>query len=216
MPTLKYALEPGGDKRLVIDWKPFWKDVSVTLDGKPVGVVPDQKALSAGREFSLPDASVLKVQLVRNFFGARFQVLWNGIPLPGSASDPAAMVKTAAGIVYFIAGLNLVLGLLVLLFNIDFLAQIGIGWFNIVWGFIFLVLAYFVGRRSVVALIIAIVLFALDGLAGFFLAILNGNNPGAGGLIFRVVLLVPMFQGIAAIRTTQKGPKPAGPQPIGQ
>jgi hypothetical protein len=35
----------------------------------------------------------------------------NGQPIPGSASDPQTKVKNAYGMVYFVAGLNLVLGL---------------------------------------------------------------------------------------------------------
>jgi hypothetical protein len=103
--------------------------------------------------------------------------------------------------VYFVAGLNLVLGFVSLLFNVEFLQQIGIGFGSIIFGLVFLVLGFFVQRKSAVALILTIVVFALDGILGVFLAASQGYNPGIGGIIARIFLLIPMVQGVGAIKT---------------
>lgn len=200
MPKQSFALEPGGEKRLEVSWKGIWKDVTVTFDGAPVGVIPDQKALSAGQEFRLPDGSMVKVQLVRKFTAAELQVLRNGQPLPGSASDPGTRLKNAYIMVYFIAGLNLALGLASLLFNVEFLQELGLGVGSIIFGLVFLALGYFVQRRSSVALILAIVIFALDGILGLILAVSQGYNPGISGILVRIIFLIPMIQGVAAIK----------------
>jgi hypothetical protein len=200
MPKQSFALEIGGEKRLEISWKGVYKDITVSLDGNSVGVIPDQKALSAGQEFRLIDGSIIKVQLVKKFTSTELQVLRNGQPVPGSASDPQSQLKTAYGMVYFVAGLNLVLGLVSFLFNVEFLQQIGIGFGSIIFGLVFLVLGFFVQRKSTVALILAIVIFAFDGILGIFLAASQGYNPGAGGIIARIFLIIPMFQGIGAIK----------------
>jgi hypothetical protein len=118
MPKQRFALEEGGEKRLEVSWKGLYKDVTVSLDGNPIGVVPNKKALSAGQAFSLPDGSTIKIQLVRKLMSTELQVLRNGEPLPGSSSDPQTRFKTAYGMVYFVAGLNLVLGLVSFLFNV--------------------------------------------------------------------------------------------------
>ncbi len=204
MPKQSYALEAGGEKRLEISWKPFWKDITVTLDGNSIGTIPNQKALTSGQEFRLPDGTALKVQLVSRVTSTELQVLRNGQPPPGSASDPQIRLKYAYWVVYFVAGLNLVLGLISFLFNVEFLQQIGIGFGSILFGLVFLVLGFFTQRKSMVALILAIVIFALDGLAGLFLSAAQGGIPGIGGLFARILLLIPMIQGIGAIKALKQ------------
>jgi hypothetical protein len=200
MPKLFFALEEGGDKRLELSWKGLYKDVTVSLDGNSVGVIPDQKALSAGQEFRLFDGSTIKVQLVSKLMSTELQILRNGQPLPGSASDPQTKLKGAYLMVYFVAGLNLVLGLVSFLFNVEFLQRIGLGLGSIIFGLVFLVLGFFVQQKSTVALILAIVIFALDGVLGVVLAAFQGYNPGSGGLIARIFLIIPMVQGVGAIK----------------
>ena len=205
MPKQSFALEAGGLKRLEVSWKAFYKDITVSLDGNPVGTIPNQKALSAGQEFPLPDGSMIKVQLVSKLMSTELQVLRNGQPLPGSSSDPRTRFKNAYLMVYFVAGLNLVLGFVSVLGDVEFLQQLGIGFGSIIFGVVFLVLGFFVQRKSSVALILAIVIFALDGILGFVLAASQGYNPGVGGIFARLILLIPMFQGIGAIKALKAG-----------
>ncbi|NTV00878.1 MAG: hypothetical protein HGA55_07145, partial [Methanoregulaceae archaeon] len=155
---------------------------------------------SAGQEFRLVDGSTIKVQLVNKFMSPELQVMRNGLPLPGSSSDPQTRLKNAYLMVYFVAGLNLVLGFISSLFNVEFLQAMGIGFVSIIYGLVFLVLGFFVQRRSAVALILAIVIFALDGILGFFLSIAAGYSPGIGGMVARIILLIPMVQGVGAIK----------------
>jgi len=49
-----------------------------------------------------------------------------------------------------------------------------------------------------------IVLFVLDGVLGVWLAITEGIMPGVGGLLVRAILVIPMAQGIGAIRTMRR------------
>ena len=204
MPKQKYALEERGEKRLEISWKALWKDTTIKLDGNPVGVIPNQKELTAGKTFKLPDGSKLSIQLVRKFSAAELQLLRNGQPLPGSATDPVFKHKLAYGVVYFIAGLNLVLGLVATLFQVEFLYTMGIGLPSILFGLVFLALGFFVMRLSTLALILASIIFALDGILGIVLTVAAGYSPGIVGIIARIFLLIPMVQGIGAIREIQK------------
>lgn len=59
MPKQAYALEALGEKRLEISWKGMYKDVTVSLDGNSIGIIPNQKALSAGQEFRSIDGSTI-------------------------------------------------------------------------------------------------------------------------------------------------------------
>ena len=209
MPTQRYALESGGDKRLEVSWKGMWKNFTITLGGNVVGTIAGQKELKAGQDFELPDGSVLHVQLVQKFSSTELQTLRDGEPLPGSASDPEQQLKAAYGIIFFVAGLNIVLGAIAALFEVEFLYAIGIGWSSIIFGAIFLVLGFFVKRESVAALILAIAIFALDGIVGFFLAVGQGAMP-TGGIVARIILLIPMVQGVGAIRTIKQQRSQAG------
>lgn len=200
MPKQSYALEPGGEKRLEMSWKRGWKEISISLDGKQIGVIPDQKALMSGREMSLPDGSTLKVQLVSKPWDAELQLLRNGQPLPGSGSDPATKFKTAYGMVYFVAGLNLLLGILAVLFDIEFLQGIGISLGSIIFGVIFLVLGFFTQRKSTIALILAVVIFAIDGITGFVMSASQGSSLSASGLVARIFFIIPMIRGVKAIK----------------
>jgi hypothetical protein len=200
MPKQSYALEPNGPKRLQISWGTFWKNITVTLDGSLIGTIPDQKALRQGRQFTLPDGSTLSVQFSQNLAGAELRVLRNGQPLPGSASDPESRLKVAAGVIFFVTGLNILLGLIAVFFQVDFLLQLGLGWFSVIFGLVFLFLGIFTQRRSQVALIIAIVLFGLDGLLGIVGAVMAGYAPSIPGLFMRILLLIPMIQGVSAIK----------------
>jgi hypothetical protein len=204
MAKIMYALEPGGEKRLQVSWKGLYKETSVYLDDQLVGTIQGQKALAAGQDFTLIDGSLLHVQLVSKVFNTELQVLRNGQPLPGSASDPQARLKAAYAITYFIAGLNLVLGIIATLFQVEILLELGIGFYSILFGLVFLVLAIFVQRRSLAALIIAIVIFIIDGVLGFVFSIMAGATPSTTGLLGRVILLIPMFMGIGAIKALKK------------
>jgi len=208
MPKQAYAFEPGGEKRLEISWKAMWKETTVTLDGTVLGVIPDVKALRTGQEFRLVDGSILKVQLVQGAFNTELRVLRSGKPLPGTASDPAARLKGAYGVLFFIAGANIILGLAAAVFQIEFLLQIGLGISSIIFGLIFLVLGFFTRRKSSLALILAIILFALDAILGVVFSVSQGYTPNTGGILVRIALLIPMIQGVGAIKALKQKPSP--------
>ncbi len=207
MPKQSYALEPNGPKRLEISWGAFWKNFTVTLDGNTIGTLPDQKAVRQGGQFTLPDGSALSVQLLQSLAGAELRVLRNGQPLPGSVSDPETRVRTAALVAYVVAGFNFLVGLVAVLFQVDFLLALGMGWFSVIAGVVFLFLGIFIGRKSLVALIIAIVLLILDAGLGLVGAAMSGYSPSISGLLVRVILLVPLFQGVGAIRELNRAGK---------
>jgi hypothetical protein len=203
MPKQKFALERGGDKALVISWGAFWKNIEIRLNDNLIGTIPDQKELSAGRVFQLPDGSTLKVQLAKSLFSAGLRVLRNDKPLPGSSSDPAARLIGSSLIIYTIAGLNIVLGFIAELFQVEFLQALGIGVISIGIGLIFLVLGFFTQRRSLIALILALILYGADSL----LVLFGGFNFG---IFVRIVFLIGMAQGVGAIRELKREAPPIG------
>ena len=221
MPKRKYALERGGDKSLEISWEGRWKNTEVRLNGNFIGAIPNQKELKTGRLFQLLDGTSLRVQLVNN----ELRVLRNDKPLAGSSSDPAAKLAQSFGIIYFIAGLNIVLGFIALIFQVEFLQTLGFGIISVAIGFIFLVLGFFTQRRSLIALMIALIIYCLDTVLVLYsvLVISSGFNTGdlaliggilmsiaplIGWIIIRIGFLIGMGQGVGAINELKKETPP--------
>jgi hypothetical protein len=204
MPAESFALEEGGPERLEIAWQGNWKDVTIRLDGEVLGTIPGRRELSDGQSYRLPDGSTLDVQLVRQLSSAELRVSRNGDPLPGSASDPAIRLRSAYGVVFFLSLLNIVLGLLGTLHWIDLSASAHTGLYSIVFGAFYLLLGVLAMRMSAAALIIAMVVFAIDGILGAVL--LGASNPlwSTGGLAVRALLIVPMVRGVQAIRALRR------------
>jgi len=164
MGKLKYALERGGNKSLEISWKGRFKNTEVRLKGNLIGAIPNKKELMTGKIFQLPDKTSLKVQLVKS----ELRVLQNDKPVPGSVSDPITRLGLSFGVIYFIAGLNIVLGFTALIFQVEFLQTLGFGIISVAIGFIFLALGFFTQRHSRMALTAALISYGLDCALGLF------------------------------------------------
>jgi hypothetical protein len=204
VPKQTFSLERGGSARLEVSWKAFWKEFTVRLDGKTIGVVASQKELSEGRGFTLPDGSKLAVQLRKSALGAELRMTRDGQPLPGSSSDPETQLKGAYAILLFVAGLNLVLGLIALSTRSAFLEQMGIGLYSVLFGGVFLILAALVKRGSLAALIVAIVTFIVDSLLATLLPAAQGYSTNTLLLVTRLFLLFPLIQAVGPMRTLKR------------
>lgn len=213
MPIVRFALERGGQKSLEVSFTGrSWKNTEVRLNGDLVGSFPDKKAVTAGQEFPLPDGSVLNVQLVHRLL----RLLRNGAPVPGSAYDPVTMLSTSCGMIYALAGLNIVLGLIAWVLKVDYLRSLSYGAVSIAVGLILLVLGLLAQRRSLVALIVAMgvacLYMAFVLLSGFMAVVgppLQYMSFPIGLLAGGLVLLLPIWRGVSAINQLKKeSPRP--------
>jgi hypothetical protein len=187
-------------------WGLRWRDTRIKVDGAEIGTVPTQAELKQGRTFQLPDGSQLTVKLGRQYLSPALQLTRDGRPLPGSGSDPASRLSLAYGIIFFVGAINIILGIAAVAADIDVLKRLGLGYATMVLGLIYLVLGYFVRRRSTVALVIAIALFAVD-------TVLAAALGAIGAVVARVFFLIVMFGGFSAIRELkQANPPPSSPE----
>ncbi|MDO8915811.1 MAG: hypothetical protein Q7W16_07005 [Coriobacteriia bacterium] len=221
MGTARYALERGAEKSLEISFDgPIWKNTQIRLDGELVGSFPDKKAFAAGAAFPLPDGSVLHAQ-----FAHRMPVLLrDGVPVPGSATDPVQTLRTACGILYAIAGSNVALGLIAWGFEWEYLRTMSYGPVSIAVGLVLFVLGLLAQRRSVVALIAAIGVASLHMafvvLCGFVAGVmvtedtfllrwaalmLEYMSVPLGFLGGGIFALIPLGRAVGAIRQLKKG-----------
>jgi hypothetical protein len=201
MPKRVFQTDTG---ELVIAWRGIWKDVTVTHAGTLLGQFANQADIKAGREFVMADGARLLVRLTTNLGGAQLEVLRNGAPVAGSDSDPAVQLKLAAGVTYFIGGLTSVLSIVAMLGNVGLLVQLGMGPITLGVGVLFLGLGFAVGKRSRIALGVAIALFILDAALSLAAFTKTGGTPPVGMIVMRVVLLIPMFRGFGAIAALER------------
>ncbi|MBL1176653.1 hypothetical protein [Pantanalinema sp. GBBB05] len=207
MPKRKFSLQEKGPKRLELSWGFSWKNMVIRLDGAEIGKIANQKDLKAGQEFALKDGSKLSVRLIQiQGLFPDLEVLLNGKPVPNSATDPKRQLANAYGSIYFIAGGNLLIGIIGI-------ALIATGsqneFFNIttvlvflLFGALYLLLGFLVWKRFSSALWVAIALFVLDTVLSLADAVGSSNSRfPVGAIIFRTILLLLMIQGFGAIRS---------------
>lgn len=63
----------------------------------------------------------------------------------------------------------------------------------------FAILGYFVSKRSLAALALAISLFIIATILTVISAVMLNLTPSIGGIVVRIFLFIPMFQAISAM-----------------
>lgn len=189
MPTLQYSTESHGPKRLAVTFNGFLDDTYIKLDGQEVGWVHGREALKSGKEFLLPDGSTLKIKLVL----LELHIDRNGVPVPGTAGDPATQLKAASFVLFFIAGLNIINSL----FATDQLIFVCTG-------VIYLVLGFLARTRWTAALIIALLLFAVEIIANVVFILNTGYWPSVIIIACNIWLAFMLYRGVKAAQILNK------------
>ncbi len=199
MSKMEYSLEAGGTKRLEMSYEGNFNNCKIRLDGNEIGSIANFGDLRAGREFSLPDGSMLQIQLIKHFIFPYIQILRNGRILPSAQDDAAKMLGYAYKFIFLIGGVSFAIGLVGILRLPLKIVPAG-GWLSLLAGIVFIILGFLVTRRSIIALTIAAGLFAIGTLTVIFW------HPGMSGwgvalsTIFRIFLLFGIIQGYSAIK----------------
>jgi hypothetical protein len=169
MPTKKMKLAANDDRPVQVSWKGAFKNLKVAVDGNDVIELANRRELQAGQSATLPDGKTLSIGWAGSYSGGFFIEL-DGVPLPGSPSDPGTLVKVAAQVLTFVAVFNIALGLAAELGQVNFLIALGVGWASAVSGALYGGLAYGTFKRHFVALLLGVALFALDGLYTIYIS----------------------------------------------
>lgn len=206
MPLRKFALKEGEPRRLEVHWTGRWNDVNIRLDNQQIGNIPDQAALKEGREFSLKDGSRLKIQLVKRLAIPEFEILLNGQAIADSDTHPQKRMRTAAGLLFLIAGINIFIGFLAGVFHVELLRKLGLGSELIIFGLVYLALGFGTRKGSRAALGAGIFLFALDGILSFIFVAQHSSNPPTASIVIRIFILVQLvtaFRSASAAGSTK-------------
>lgn len=116
------------------------------------------------------------------------------------SNSPQQRLATAYTVIFFIAGMSIVLGLMAEM-GVTFLQKLGQGISSIVTGVFFLILGFLVKRsHSKIALGVAMATYAIDAIFFFRSVTAQGTSSIAGGIFVRVAFLYFMYRGFAAIQ----------------
>ena len=200
-PHMAYTIEAGGEKRIEIFTSAKWRQTEIWFDGSLAATL-SQKELSSGYDLPISDGSILNFKLAKFAFQPhRLQITRNGQPIYKTITsyDNAMFVNNAAYMVYIVAIINLVVGVISIFIDIDAFAPFKFGWSNIIFGAIFLVLGFFAQRRSFVALLLFILVFGVDSFFAFVSALRTGNYFLYLVFFMRLIFLAPAFLGLGEI-----------------
>jgi len=203
MPRIKYALEKGQPKRLEISWKGNWKEFTIRLDGEVIGSIDSLEQLKAGQEFLLKDGSCLKVWVEGRSMFSLPKVSKDGQPLHPSGLEPTQRLSNAYRLIFIIGGLNLAIGVL-LFFRIGLVTPSPIGLRAFVAGVVFLLLGFFVMRKSMVALAVAMGILGLDVILSIVFPPALPRCALIAVFIFKVFILLGVAQGIGAVKALRQ------------
>jgi hypothetical protein len=219
----KFALTQGGPPRLeLFSEEGEWKNVSVRLDGKEIGIVSRGILEKGYVEFNLGNGSILRFQLpsdsIIGFFTGPFnsnpEITFDGKVLYEHVT-PIQFLKYAYNSIFLISGFGLAQLIISILLYFtstqqasDFLNR---AITSFVISLIFLILGFMVRSRSKTALSIAIVLFSIDFILYLWNLITQFNIQSfdlrltIGSIAIRIILFLFMFIGFSAVDDLKKG-----------
>ena len=218
MPVQDFALDSAG-RHVNVFWNgENWENLTILIDHATIGIIPNKEELVKGREFTLPDDAVLKVQVVDDVLRVfrNGQRLSSEIAVSDYASSSAraysnvastgakVLVGLGSGATFLIRFVNLVIGSLTLRSIDTYMDSAsllkGIATIVIVLGVIFLALGVGVALRSKVSLSIAVGFYVLDAV----LDLLTGNLLAVGIHLVLLIFMIRGFGGIQEIRDAER------------
>ncbi len=201
MPSNKFYLDDQKTQELVISWKGWWKEITVTHNGHVIGGFQNLDHLKQGNVFHLQDGSTIGIHYSTERYAQGMRVDYNGRPLKGTGGDPDTRLKGIFGIAIFIGALNFIIGAIAEFGNSEFLLEMGASWILMVLGAIIVGLGFCVWKyRSTAALITIILLLVADILLTLYFSLEDGGRPGFGGTVLKVFMIIAMAKGFSAIR----------------
>ena len=229
---MSYSIEPGGPKRLEIITDVSWRKAKILFDGATVKTISNKREFLTSQEFQLPDGSLLRIKLVKVMFSYyQIQVWRNEEPLHNfeQFTGPLFKVSKAASAIGVVGMFPILWVIVVVILNLLSSKLLVIGSAEVpyivsitLWGALFLVLAFFSNKHSLIALFLATTIYLLDSILGTFLygslalglvksqgaleiIILVLYLPwGIGFLVFHIMFLVPMIQGCFALMSIKR------------
>lgn len=190
-------------KQLVISWRGIWRNLAIYYDGALVGTIPDKVAAEQGREFLLSDGSRLHVQVIRHFIFSHLEVLHNGQEVPTPPADPQTITRVSLRLVYLVAAIQVLAGMVGALGSIADSYEITTGRIRIMIGIAMFGLTFFIRRGSWVALLGALLLPTVSTITESVLKVSVGDSLRVSSIFNNILFIVLWIPIVKLFRTAQ-------------
>ncbi len=207
MPRRLYSLDKVQKQILDVSWKGKYKNLELKLNNKPLGNIENRQELLQGKEFEISYDKKLSVQLVREMYlFTELELLVNGFPVEKSMTHPVKKLNDIFLLIMFIAAINLISGLLGLITHAVVLEELGIGYWNIIYAGIFIILGIMIREMKSMFAMISIILFMVLDILFLLLLMTDLSNAvhPTGPLLIKVFLTIWLFRGVRAIKEYRK------------
>jgi len=195
MLSRSYVINRKKKQYLIIKWEGDWENISVFKNKVKICDIEGKNELMNGKSILDDDRSIL-IQLKGNKPLDLYASI-NNIKLKPAPKDPYTKISVAIGVVFFIAGINILLGIINILTNIEILQNLGDPFVLFIYGIIFMILGVIIKiKNSMIALLLAITLFIIDAVLSIIFNIQNGAPPFSGTIFMKAFLAVYMINGI--------------------
>ena len=192
MPSKIYYLSAERTQALKISWGFLWRNFTVGYNGQEIGRLTSSKDLKEGVPFALPDGRTLSARLQTTMGQQQLELLLDGQPLAGSATDPRQQFKQGRYMLWLLASLNICLGLVAEFGQVDWLLELGMGFGTVGVGALFVGLEWWARTKtSPLAFYLAIGLLVLDVVA----TLATGAGPAGGGWFLRFIICMVLYRG---------------------
>lgn len=200
MPTKIYYLDEARTQPVKVTWGWNWRKLAVAFQGQEIGQFATTSQLKEGNTFALPDGRQLTVRLRTHMAQQQLEILLDGQPLPGTDTHPRQQFQQARYVLWFLAAVNIGLGLLAELGQIEVLLEFGMGLGTILVGLSFLGFEWWARTRLTPwAFYAAIGLLVADMLATMILA--ANSSSSSIGFVTRIFMILALGRGATAAKT---------------
>jgi hypothetical protein len=199
MPKSVFALGPGHDACVGVEWKWRWRDVRVRFNDREVERVGDKRALRAGRMVLLPTGERLEVRLARTFGVPILRVSKGGTLLQSKTPRQDARALQAAQAMYALSAVYAVGAIAALVLRVDLRGALGQGGISaLLASVVFLGLGEDASDKSKVSLGLAMAVVIAYAVRGFLVE----RTPHALsvlGCVLTVVAVVPLVRAFVSV-----------------
>ena len=145
MPQRLYSLDKEQKQILGVSWKGKYKNLELKLNDKPLGKIENRQELLQGKVFEISHDKKLTVRLIREMhLFTELELLVNGFPVEKSMTHPVKMLNDVFLLIIFIAAVNLIAGVLGLVTDAVVFDELGIGFWNVLYAGIFVILGFMI------------------------------------------------------------------------
>jgi len=202
MPNKKFPLAVGSHKDFFISWVGPWSQVDVSVDGVQLCAGLNKKDLLKWLHFELEKKDLaVKLNMIW-WFLPELYISFDGVVLPWSPADPYHWMKQIFWLVVWLWIINVLFGALAWLWGVEILKDIWLSAISVVYGAVFLTLAFGIKRHSYFALLVIIILVLLDLLFSAYIVLKTEGNISP--LLIKIFILMFLVRGFSMMKSIRK------------